>query len=523
MKLASIIEEGGDDPKIPNDINVGCGTELMGEKENAAVVEARSPQTEARQSGVEQAEIGEGADGAAGEEGVSGGAAASNSCGKIEGLSTLGKTREGASVPLKTDVNGVTEACSRGGVGGENAGIGEASGGGRSTPLGRRFGSPQHSKGGRNVMSWATRGAVPVDDEETSEEDRGRRGRSSNDGGHRDRRSRSNENGAGALDFRLAPGGSVEDSPRDQDLKDHGGASAGDAMDEQCKHGGSDESPRGQDCEDHGGASAGDAVDEQSEFGGSSVRKHSRDVALESLDGENEVGLGITESENNNVGVDLDDHPAAAHEATRPHSPRSWSSARCTLTSRSSGDRATDSVPNEDISVVKEGCEYAVAISESNRRGESSMNACEEVVQLRHPDDPGGTSVAEPTRLASPTVSAPEASVQARHVCEEARGRSLCSDTEREIIARQKEGSIAIAAAVGVGSVLSIGDTIRSSTAAVDSVASASEAEGHGAPDHAGISLRTLQSPRLSGSLSENFKTAKRLSEALTFAADNLG
>lgn len=93
------------------------------------------------------------------------------------------------------------------------------------------------------------------------------------------------------------------------------------------------------------------------------------------------------------------------------------------------------------------------------------------------------------------------------------------SATPEEVRARSVATAEAAPRASGVGA----GRSPATVPAAAGLSGGANTAKGGTALDRLGISPRTPRSPRLSGSGSDTFKTAKRLSEALTYAASGAG
>lgn len=182
-QVSSILEQGGEDPKIPEDLDAGCGTLLPVSSQDGATAIAES-----RDQGLSEARS----------EVVQGSARAS--CGVNTGRgggtdadsSATRATTRAATAPCDHTVNLPSlDTCetSKGAATisdglSEVAGDGGIHGGGNSTP-GRRFGSPKPSKGLRSVMSWVPGNSKTVnqDPEEGSDESHGNRLRGSRDRG----------------------------------------------------------------------------------------------------------------------------------------------------------------------------------------------------------------------------------------------------------------------------------------------------------------------------------------------------
>lgn len=180
--MASILERGGDDPQIPADINDGCGTLQHGaagigqddsSTPHGAGVDAKSQPLEPRGGGEAGRTIAAGTDGVTGSAcGIAiARAATADSCTTGRNLSndiaTAGWIPAVGNVSLSTDADGKGDggggACTRCGARVSCAcGVSSGAGGGSAPPGGRRFGSPQPSTGARSVMSWGT---LVVDEE----------------------------------------------------------------------------------------------------------------------------------------------------------------------------------------------------------------------------------------------------------------------------------------------------------------------------------------------------------------------
>lgn len=539
LKVASIIERGGDDPQIPLDVGDGCGTLPAGaQDEETAATAQDDPTGEAerlRFAGSPPA-AGEGAAGAAGGGGGAAGVAGISRMRTTDvGFSsprTVGVALEGAATWLRTDGDETGGPCVRCGTrvscacGGGSVGDGGIGGGGNITP-GRRFGSPQQSKGTRHVMSWATGGSVAAGNDREGDGEPRNLSPSSNDPGRR-RRVSSSSGGSG---------GSVDNA--EWDGRGSGGSSSG----------GSARSRSRGDGERSDGNERGRRVE-----GGSGARRK-RCRAVEGM-GSNDAGTvdGGFQSDSDHRSKSTDSNASPA-PAARPISPRSPPSQRPARLKRASGGSGS-SVGSVGIASVEGGDSEsektlgAVARDTGLSTRKGGIDREEDAVSARQ-EQAGGTSPppfstsaaagAAPTMTpcaSSTTAALPAAVADALHeeverVCiETGAGGELAaapsthqgctprtSGTQKEARAR----SVALVEAAPRASDVGAGRSPAAVPAAAGSTGGASTAKGGTALGRLGISPRTPRSPRLSGSGSDTFKTAKRLSEALTYAASGAG
>lgn len=178
------MERGGDDPQIPADVSDGCGTLQPGaasQEETSTLhgsqANAKSQPLEARGGG----EVDTTVAGRAGGVAIGGGGGISTAT-RADRAATADnvlvkrklsiRTANGEGVRVDAAATSLTTDADVGGGGGcaygVGVGVGGGGGGGNTTPGGRRFGSPQPSKGARSVMSWGT---PAVDKDEVGEDE----------------------------------------------------------------------------------------------------------------------------------------------------------------------------------------------------------------------------------------------------------------------------------------------------------------------------------------------------------------
>lgn len=552
-KVASIIERGGDDPQIPLDVGDGCGTLPTGAQDEPTAATAQDdPTGEAERLSFAGGPptAGEGAGGVGGGGGGAAGVAGISRMRTTDvGFSsprTVGGTLEGAATALRTDGDEAGGACVRCGARvpcacGGGVGDGGAGGGGNITP-GRRFGSPQQSKGTRHVMSWATGGSFAAgDDRERDGEPRS----SSPSSNGRGRRRRVSSSSGGS-------GGSVENE--DLDGRGSGRSSSG----------GSARSRSSEDGQGSGGNERGRRVE-----GGSSARRK-RCRAVEGR-GSNDAGtVGGGSHGGSDYRSKITDSNAGPAPAARPISPRSPPSQRPARLKRASGGSGSSvgSAGNASIEGVDSESERtpgaaardtgfskaeggadpeegALPARQQQARGKSPPPLSTSAAAAAAEAETGaraalGEAATMPPRATSTTPALPAAVADALH--EEAEGGRVeagaggglaagpsahqgftprTSATQEE--ARARSVALAEVAPRGSGGGAGRGPATVPPAAAAGLVAGANTAKGGAALDRLGISPRTPRSPRLSGSGSDTFKTAKRLSEALTYAASGAG
>lgn len=452
-------------------------------------------------AGVASAAAGGAGDGAAGRPGAN---RARTADAGVRSLSPADKTREGAAITVKTDIDGTGGACTRCGARVPCAcGGGGAGGGGNTTP-GRRFGSPRQSKGVRHVMSWATGGSVFVDNNTGKDGDRHNATSSTGDCITRRKRSSSGGSDAAEWDGRLRGRSSSEESLRHHDSggqRDGGG----------------------------GGEGSRDGADFRNEG-----RRRSRAGGLSRASGEGNSNGSDSGRSNHNAGkVDSIDRPTA-HEAARPtspRSPRSQVSARLKRVSGGSSSSAGNGGRDDD-DLEGQGAP-SVPPSESEPRQRESSSGQEGGAVFPRNSQQGDRATAATTPRALPNTFAPSAATDiSTEDAERARENTGTSaDGKLPVVTSTHPTTASLGRMVqrepgvcpvgAAGAVSSTSGARRSSQAAsapgasAGAIAAAEEAALH----RLGTSPRTPRSPRMSGSGSETVKTAKRLSEALMFAA----
>ncbi|CAM9421715.1 unnamed protein product, partial [Ectocarpus fasciculatus] len=577
-KVASIIEHGGDDPQIPRDVIDGCGTLPAGAQDETATdtsnrVDSKSHPGEARGGSVE---VVEGAAAVLMEAAVGageGGSAAPAAAGRVKTAdrsslrspSAISITADGVPVLARADEdeNAVAAAAAGGGGcprcgarvpcacgGARGGGGGGAGGGGNATP-GRRFGSPQQSKGLRNVMSWATGGSITPPAGRGSEGDDGDSqdgSRSSNDGnrnGIERRRRRLADDEKGTTGWNSESSGGSVRSFSSAESFNKSSSSHGSRWRDRRKTGDggkySSSSPR-----DSGGASVVSS-------GGVRKRSSSRGTGFrKSQEGDDGVGGG---SDHETDSVDRSDNCLAA--PARPKSPRSPRAHSSTRLKRVSGSSSAEASGCPDGGESEgEGMAAAVGAATTKdgdsmrRRGSSNTG----VTDNGYEDQGEGTArlarsqprgVDERTP-ASATLAGTTESKAALHEASPTEEAGIAPTRRRQGDGAETEFSskgtspgsphlVAVESGASEKETRQSGSSTspairRSSTTAAAAVAaSASGPDGTAAAavgggvvlDRLALTPRTPRSPRIVGSDSEPFKSAKRLSEALTFAASS--
>lgn len=534
--MAAIIEQGGEDPQIPPDVNEGCGTHPTGAQDEAADsanrADSKSLSLEVRGgAGWEDVEGAVAVEAAAGDPGgigaPDGGAAAAAARAKTaergadRSPSTAGfASNGGGTIAVRTDGDdcavagaggcarcGARVPCACGGARG-GGGAGGATGGGGNTTPGRRFGSPQQSKGLRNVMSWAPGGSVSA----SAAKGRGRGSGVGDDGGDR-RRGRSSGHEEHATEWNpSSSGGSVGSFSSEESF----------SQKERRKSGG------GERC-------AADGARHFRLSGDGGARKRRRDTGLRKSQGED--GIGSTTDQGADSGGSKDNGATAPERPKSPRSPRSHSSTRLKRVSGGGSSRGNGSIDGDDSE--GERTTVATALTISNRdpspRRESSDNGNR---TADGEEEEGGRehrlARIQPSRIGNdaassnkpkPSTGFTEASRQkpedpaasSRQETSADNGQPTASPSVPTTSSTRPE----VEAPGGGGAQLRDGnaENPRRSSSAAATVTAAGGAGGALILDHLAATPRTPRSPRLVGSGSETFKTAKRLSEALTFAA----
>ncbi|CAM9509184.1 unnamed protein product [Ectocarpus sp. 13 AM-2016] len=551
-QVASIIEHGGDDPQIPRDVTDGCGTLPAGTQDETATdtlnrADSKSHPGEARGGSAE------GFEGAAAvlmeiaAGGGEGGLAAVAAAGRtrtadrnsVRSPSAISITADGVPVAERADEdeNAAARAAANGGGGCPRCGArvpcacgggrgGGGGGGGNATP-GRRFGSPQQSKGLRNVMSWATGGSITPPAGRGSEGDDG----DSQDGSrsgidvNRDgieRRRRSTDYEKGTTEWHSASSGGSVKSFSSAESFNKSSSSHGSRWRDRRKTGDggkkSSSSPR-----DSGASIVGNGGDRKRSSRGTGFQK-----SEEGSDGVDGGGDHETES------ADRSDNSLTA--PARPKSPRSPRAHRSTRLKRVSGSSSAEAsgCPNGGES-EGEGMAAAVAAattedSDSMRRRGSSNTG---VTDKGYEDKGKGTPRLAPSQPPgvddeSTAVSAPPDTTEPNAVLHEAppteagtapTRRRQGDGAETEVSSKGTcPGSPHLVAVEGGASEKGIRQSGSSTSPAIRRSSTAAAAI---ALDRLALTPRTPRSPRIVGSDSEPFKSAKRLSEALMFAASS--
>lgn len=460
--MASIADRGGEDPQIPSDVEEGCGTFPIGTEDETE----RHGTTGGKGEGaVEWGGLGQ---------------IAAVVAIKVKSPILAGKTRDGlldASRAEAGEAKGVCNRCGAKGVctcaGGDNARSGLSVGIGNIT-LGRSFGSPQQSKGTRNIMSWNTRRAIAVDDDR--------------DGG--------------------------SDGDRDHGLSGSDG--------ENCRNNGGSGSrehrktAEGDNSEGRGGVRGGGAGGNDECTPGNRKRITSQEMGvISTLDGENgdkAMDSGRKAKTDSEGRVDL----PASQKVSLPLSTSSpgppQSSARLKHASGDSSNEGECCNPDKNLHGEEQ---HPMTVLKS----EHNLSLSEQTDRHRSNDGSGEERPVQSTGILD--------GIQAddRDTVANSEREALVHITRRKATQQEEESGPSIATSAE-GATTTMGG-IWSSTAAdkttTDSIANitgdTSEAKRNKTQNDPGnTSTQVSRSPRLSGTL----KTTKRLSEALTYAADDL-
>lgn len=471
--MASIIDRGGDDPQIPSDVDEGCGTFPVGVKEATMGNDTENHKTEAREDETERG----GTAGGGGEEAVEGGGLGQVTAaeGKVKSPILAGKTHEGALAAFRTDADEAKGVCNRCGARvacacacRDNAGSGLTVGIGNIT-LGRSFGSPQQSKGARSIMSWKTRRTIAVDDDQDGGSDGNRdHGPSWSDG-----ENCRNNGESGLRECRTTAEGSTEDN-----------------------------------SEGRRGITAGDAGSNDQCTSGNRRCTSSREMGITStLDVENGDKARVNEREANMDSEGSVD-PPAPHKASLPQSSAQLKSTSGVTSNGGAGCNSDENLQGEE--------QYSVTVPKS----EDSIRLSEQSERHRNNDRNGGAGafqtigILEGTQAGGDTVADSEREALVAITRREARQQEEQNSLP---IATAADGATAVGATGGIWSSTATDDTSMDSIANVTGVAS--ETERDKIQDERGSTTQASRSPRLPGT----FKTTKRLCEALTYAAGDLG
>lgn len=553
LKVSAIIEHGGNDPQIPADVNEGCGTHPTGASTQddpadcSNRADSKSQSLEARGGGGGGGEEVEGCVaivGASGDpRGIGGADAAARA--KTADRSAVRSPSTAGFIAVRTDGEDFTAAgaagCTRCGAqvpcacggggggarGGGGGGAGGATGGGGNTTPGRRFGSPQQSKGLRNVMSWAPGGSI------SASTAKGRDSGVGDGDGVGKRRGRSSGYGENDTDRNSSSSGGSVGSMSSEESFNQPSSPHGSQRRERRKSGGEER-----------GTADGVRVGRLSGEGG--ARKRSRGVGLRESQGED--GSGSATDQGAGSGGSKDNGGTAPERPKSPRSPRSHSSTRLKRVSGGGSSRGNGSIDGDD-SDGERTTVTTLTISNRDpslgRDGRDTGNGSGDDDDEEEGDG-HRPSRNQPPRAGDDTTPSGEPSTGligvSRQRAEQPAARSrqeMTADNDRPTAspAVSLTGSrrSSLAAPAGGETQVSGGNAVsprRRSSAAAPAMtmpASASGAAaiaaapaGAGGPlvlDHPAATPRTPRSPRLIGSGSETFKTAKRLSEALTFAA----
>lgn len=556
LKVAAIIEHGGDDPQIPPDVNEGCGTHPTGTQDEAADssnrADSKSQLLEARGGGGGGGEFegGSAVVAAAGDPGgigaADGGAAAARAKaadrGAVRSPSATGSTSNGggSAIAVRTDGDDfaaagagactrcgarVPCACGGGARGGGSVGGSGTGGGGNTTP-GRRFGSPQQSKGLRNVMSWAPGGSA------SASASKGRGSGVSDDGGGDNggrRRRRSSCYGEDTAEWNPSSSDGSGGSVSSEGSLNQPSVSHGSQRRERSSTGGEEVGPAEgtREFRFSGGV-----------IGGGGLRKRSRGVGLR----KSQDGSGSATDQGADSNGSRDNGATAPARPKSPRSPRSHSSTRLKRVSGGDSSRGSCSIDGDDPE--GERTTVVTTLSTSNRgpsqKSEGSKNGDgrgEQGGEVEEEEGGGGHRLVrnQPSRPnensappANPSTGLTEVSRK------QAEQRATCSRQNTSAADDRSTASPPPGAAPGAVGTQLVGNAAsprrRSSAAAPAAMPAptsraavvAAAAAGVGGSlvlDHLAVTPRTPRSPRLVSSGSETFKTAKRLSEALTFAA----
>eukprot|EP00752_Nemacystus_decipiens_P006936 g6227.t1 len=274
------------------------------------------------------------------------------------------------------------------------------------------------------------------------------------------------------------------------------------------------------------------------------ARKRSRGVVLRESQGE--VGRGSTADQGADRGGSKDNGATAPERPKSPRSPRSHSSTRLKRVSGGGSSRGSGSIDGDDSE--GERTTAATALTVSNRhpslgsegndgRGEEGGGEHRLVrnqtssagddpapskpstgligVSQERAEQPGARSRqgtnADNDRPTAPTAVSPKASSRASVAAPAGEGAQLSGGNS--VAPRRRSSAIAASTAATMPA------SASGAAAAAAATAAAAVPGGSLVSDQPAATPRTPRSPRLVGSGSEAFKTARRLSEALTFAA----
>lgn len=511
--MAFILENGGDDPHIPADVDDGCGSlPLTAGQEDPSALHgsgsgAKSQPLEARGLGGEtDATVGGGGGGgptaAAITRAVTADSVVRGRKHSVGKAATEGVAMVSASLSTDGEPGGVGGACARCGARAPCA-CGNGCGG-TITPGGRRFGSPRPSKGARSVMSWRT---PPMDRDEDGGE--GEKDGCSSSGGRRSSRLSSDDR---------------ERNCSDEGDRDSGGGGSGDGMgvDDNVGGGGNGRDSDGSSLESSGLIVT---ADDKNLSGGntpscdSARRKRTRSTGFSTASSDDRNNAFGDGSDNSGVNCMKDtkgqaEVSAALESARRPSSPRSPHSPRSPASSnprRKSSGGSCAVGPNHSIDrgrctsdngILRRGTEEAGRGVEDvkNVGGDTCADPVTQVtnlplaVRIERETEGGGDGNSGNSGLSLGYGAVTRAAKAERRRSSDSSSSSSSSSKDSAILGSRQSSSaarIVTAAAPGI---------TKSATPA--------------------IAFRSSpQTPR-SPCLSENSsKTGKRLSEALMFAA----
>lgn len=403
-------------------------------------------------------------------------------------------------------------ACGGGARGG--CGAGGAGGGGNTTP-GRRFGSPQQSKGIRNVMSWAPGGSTTASVFAKDQDSRADSGDSDSEGSGRRRRSTGYGEDA-TVWHSDSSGGSARSVPSEE------------SFNKSADYRGHLRDRRKSRSEENAAAAADGARDcrasrGSAEHGG--ARKRSRGVDDKISQGEDGGG---SHSDQGTASNGSTSGAAAPARPKSPRSPRSHSSTRLKRVSGggggvgaegnssidgddAKGERATTATAtnsDRDFSLRKEGNTDSRG-GEGQEEGGGAKLARDIPPQAGHDTASNAAAPAERS-----TASADKGYTTS---CRQGTGVVNDGPAVPQVASPGAPSVIGVASEVA-GAPTPLGENITIPARRRSSAADAATAKLL-VSDRPTDIPRTPRSPRLVGSSSETVKTAKRLSEALTFAA----
>eukprot|EP00903_Cladosiphon_okamuranus_P006923 g6738.t1 len=525
-QVAAIIEQGGEDPQIPSDVSEGCGTHPTGAQDQAADsanrADSKSLSVEARGgAGGEEVEGAVAVVAVPGDPGgtgaADGGAAVAAAAaaraktaerGAVRSPSTAGfASNGGGAIAVRTDGDDVAAGagecprcgarvpCACGGVRG-GGGAGGATGGGGNTTPGRRFGSPQQSKGLRNVMSWAPGSSVSA----SATKDQG--GGDGDDGGDR-RSGRSSGHEEDATEWNpSSSGGTVGSVPSEESFSR--------SQKERRKSGG----------EEH---CAAEGARDFRLSGDAGARKRSRDAGLRKSRGEDGRGSDSAIDQGTDSGGSKDSGATAPERPKSPRSPRSHSSTRLKRVSGGdSSSRGNGSIHGDDSEGKR--TTLASALTKSNRdtsprrEGSEKGNRTADGEEEREGEGEHWHAQDQPSRIGDDAAhfSKPKPSTGLAKTSR-LEAEDPAASSRQETSADNDPPTVPPTDSSRPEHGNADGPRRKSSAAAI--LNAAGWAGAALSSDHLAATPRTPRSPRLVDSGSETFKTAKRLTEALTFAA----